>query len=109
MKEDRIKKLNEFLKENPDDPFLIYALALEFMKDNEQKAKLYLDQLLEQHPDYISTYYQAGELYMHMGKTNKAIRIYEKGIQKAKEQKNYHTLKELQEAYNHLLFEDEDD
>ena len=104
---ERIKKLLEYLKEDPDDPFLLYALALEYQKSDNLQAKKYFDQLLHDHPDYLGTYYQAGHFYEKSGKKDKALKIFEKGMAKAEAQNNHHILRELQEAYNNLLFDEE--
>ena len=40
----RIQQLNEFLKEDPNDSFLIYALSLEYAKEN--KKDLAIESLL---------------------------------------------------------------
>ena len=53
----RLDQLNEFLKETPEDPFLKYAIAAEYLKLNdEQEARRRFEQLIDSNPDYVGTY-----------------------------------------------------
>lgn len=106
----RIDQLKEFLKEDPSDTFLIYALALEFIK--AEKPELAIQtflELLENNPEYIATYYQLGKIYESTGETLKASEVYLKGMDLSKNDSNKKTYLELKEAYNLLLDIDEDE
>lgn len=108
MNSERLKQLFNYLEQDPEDSFTIYAIALEYLKEDPVKAKKHLDILLKNHPDYLPTYYQAALLYQSMNEIGKAKIIFEKGIALAHEQNNLMTKRELQNALNELLFEDED-
>ncbi|MDF9797743.1 Tfp pilus assembly protein PilF [Catalinimonas alkaloidigena] len=108
MSQERLQQLFSFLKEDPNDPFNLYAIALEYLKNQDQKALQYFEKLLEQHPDYIATYYHAAQLYVDLGMNKSAEQTYMTGIEKAKSQQNSLALRELQNAYNQYLFEEED-
>ena len=108
MNSERLKQLFNFLEKDPEDSFTIYAIALEYLKENPGKAREYLDILLEKHPDYLPTYYQAGLVYKSMDNNEKAIAIFEKGIALAQKTNNHMTKRELQNALNELLFEEDD-
>jgi len=103
---ERIEMLEKFRKEDPDDPFLIYALATEWMKENTQKSKDYFDKLLKIHPDYLGTYYHAASLYIAFGNRKKAAEIYKNGIELAKRLGEQKTLSELMNAYNEFLYDE---
>lgn len=103
----RIELLRQYLEEQPDDPFNGYALAMEYMKGQPQKALEYLAILLEKHPDYLPTYYHAAALYAAMEQTDKASLLYEQGMELARIQKNQKTHDELQRAYRNMLDEQE--
>lgn len=105
--ESRLKKLLEFYKEDQDDPFTIYAIALEYLTFDREKAKEFFEILLNKHEDYVGTYYHAAQLYIDMGMNEKAKETFEKGIMTSEKQKNYHALKELKSAYQNFLFENE--
>ncbi|MEY4003622.1 MAG: hypothetical protein RIT07_1664 [Bacteroidota bacterium] len=102
----RIAQLMNFLKESPDDPFLNYALATEYVSaGNDQQAESIFQDLLEKHPDYIATYYHLGKLLERKTDKEGAILIYEKGIEKAKKSGERHSLSELQSALLELQYD----
>ncbi len=105
--EERIKQLELFHQEDPNDPFVIYALATEHLVSNKSKSRELFDLLLKDHPDYIGTYYHAAALYAELGEKEKAENIYKEGISKAEKLKDHHALKELKSAYQNFLFEEE--
>ena len=52
----RIERILEFLKVQPNDNFLRHALALEYLKINEdEKAKELFLAILNESPDYIGS------------------------------------------------------
>jgi tetratricopeptide (TPR) repeat protein len=104
--EERINQLMNFIKEDPNDPFLIYALAIEHLKIDKTRSLELFEDLLKNHENYIGTYYHAANLYSEMGNRDQATMIYEKGIETAKKQNEAHALKELQSAYLNFQFED---
>ncbi|MFT6731769.1 MAG: tetratricopeptide (TPR) repeat protein [Glaciecola sp.] len=106
----RIEQLQEFLKEDSNDSFLKYALALEYVRveENETARDCFL-KLIENDKNYVASYYQLGKLYESLNDLEKAIEIYKKGIKIEKNNKNKKTLLELQEAYNMLMEIDEDE
>ncbi len=106
MNIERVKKLEKFKQEDPDDPFIIYALATEWMNSDILKSKAYFDELLSNHPTYLGTYYHAARVYLALDNKNRAIEIYEKGITLAKDTRDHHALSELQTAYNEFLYDD---
>ena len=107
MNSTRLQKLLEYLKEDPNDPFTLYAIATEFVQSSPGKAREYFDQLLLHHPDYLATYYHAAKLYSDLGNAEKAKEIFLKGIEIARVQENSLALRELQNAYNEFLFDQE--
>lgn len=104
----RINMLKKYLEENPDDPFNIYALALEYLDLDVKISKSYFDKLLKNHPDYLPTYYHAANLYLELDNFEEAKKLYNKGILLAEKQGDINTLNELQNALNTLLFEDKE-
>jgi tetratricopeptide (TPR) repeat protein len=98
----RLEQLHEFLKEDPNDPFNIYALALEYSNIDRQKARELFDELLLKHEDYIPAYYHAGNLYLSLTLTEQAIKIFEKGIVQARSTQSFKAMRELQTVYDEL-------
>jgi Tfp pilus assembly protein PilF len=102
---DRLAQLEVFLKEDPDDPFNIYALALEYVKVDVRKARDLFDHLLTVHPNYLPTYYPYANVLIDLRQGDKAEHVFTQGIEIARRTDNQKTLKELTNAYNDWLFE----
>ena len=111
MDTSRLDKLLAFIQNEPEDEFLKYALATEYLRLNDtDKALFYYEDLVNNHADYTGTYYHLGKLYEALGRKDDAIAIYEKGIQITKAKRDMHALSELQGVYMNLKgFEDDDD
>ena len=105
MHAERINQLKKFLEDDPHDPFLLYALATEYLKTDPIRARSFYEQLLKNHPDYVPTYYHAAALYAELGEAKKAENIYQKGIDTARKAGDTHALRELQTAYTNWQFE----
>lgn len=106
----RLQKLLNFLENEPNDPFLKYALATEYLNANElEKAVSYYEDLLINHPDYVGTYYHAGKLYEQLDRKADAISTYLKGMEVARSVKDMHAFSELQGIYNSAMGLDYED
>jgi Tfp pilus assembly protein PilF len=108
MNESRISQLKKFIEESPEDPFVKYALALEYVKIENDEAGSLFDELLADHSDYLPAYYHAAEYYAEKDEIEKARTAYEKGIELSKQQKDIKAQAELQNAYQNFLFEIDD-
>ena len=110
MQSTRLTKLLAFLTTEANDPFILYALATEYntLNDTEQAFYYYL-KLVEEHPEYVGTYYHLGKLYEKHQQPEKAIEIYQLGMQNARQKGNRHAFSELQGAYNHAAGLDYED
>jgi Tfp pilus assembly protein PilF len=97
MSSNRLKILEQFLQEEPHDPFNAYALALEYLSIDRAKAETLFAQLLAQHPDYIPTYYHAGNFFLSAGETERAIEVWRTGLARAKQAGDVKAMRELQE------------
>lgn len=92
----RFSQILEFLKNSPEDPFLIFALAKEYEKmEKWDEAISQYQVLLESHPRYIGTYYHYGSLHKLLGNNTEALDIFNRGINIATDMKEYHALGEL--------------
>lgn len=109
MSQDRLALILEMLENNPADPFLRYAAALEYAKMGlNTEAISYLKSLLKDNPEYLPSYYQLGKLLEERGESELAIAIYRKGKEVAKVQNDGKTLGELSEALMLLDVYDEE-
>lgn len=105
MASDRITQLLEFYQEDPHDPFNLYALALEYLKSDAEKAREHFDRLLNIHAGYLPTYYHAAKLYEARGEKEKAKEVFEKGISLAGKLHDAKAMRELKAAYDELMFD----
>lgn len=100
---ERIEKLKEYLKTNDKDSFLQHALALEYIKIGmDEEARNLFNEILRREPTYIGSYYHLGKLLERIGNNEKAIKIYERGMEEAKKAGDNHSYNELQGAYEDL-------
>lgn len=106
----RIQQIEDFLKETPNDPFLHYALTMEYVKIGDTaKSLLGFENLVEKYPDYVGTYYHFGKFLEKENDSARAQEIYQIGIQVATKMRNMHAKGELMGALNMLLGFDEDE
>jgi tetratricopeptide (TPR) repeat protein len=103
MQNERLHKLNDMLVDNPNDSFLLFALAKEFEKQHEpQKALDTFLQLIETNPDYTGTYLHLGKLYEQLGDTANAETIYRQGVGVCEALNAHHDMSELRTALSFL-------
>lgn len=101
----RIEKILEFLNQQPKDNFLRHALALEYIKIGEDiKARDLFIQILKETPEYIGSYYHLAKILEKLQDRTAAIEWYEKGMAAAKLAKDDHAYRELQGAYEDLMY-----
>ena len=101
----RIEKILEFLNQQPKDNFLRHALALEYIKIGEDvKARDLFIEIVQNSPDYIGSYYHLAKVLEKLQDQPAAIEWYEKGMAAAKLAKDDHSYRELQAAYEDLVF-----
>lgn len=112
MKDSRqkIRDLAASLKENPNDSFIKFALALELLKkDDVSKAKVLFESILKQDPDYLGVYYHLGKLYERTDRPEDAQIMFTDGLKVARQQNDKRTELELLDALESLNIELNDD
>jgi len=102
----RLEQLQQFLQEDPNDPFNIYSLALEYQKTDPRRTAQLFENLVANHHNYLPTYYHFGKLCHELGDRDKALHVLEQGIALAKQQNAAKALRELQSAHQEIVFED---
>jgi tetratricopeptide (TPR) repeat protein len=106
----RLQQLLAFYADDPNDAFTIYALATEYRSTEPLRAMEYYQTLLDEHPDYVGTYYHAGKLLEQLEKPEEAEKVYRRGLQVSRQAGQMHAASELQQALNQVLgldYEDE--
>lgn len=103
MNSERIKSLEQLIKEDPTDPFPLYALALEVAPYSPSRSVNLIESLLANFPDYLPGYYQAALIYLDLQHDDKAIAILAKGIDLAKLTNEMKTLGELKSLLEQVM------
>lgn len=100
---ERIEKLKEFLRQDPDDAFSKHALALEYIKlGDDPAARRLFEEILERDPGYTGSYYHLGRLLERTGETALALGWYRKGMEAARAAGETRAYNELRAAYEEL-------
>lgn len=97
MSEERLQMLQQFLRENPNDAFARYGLAMEYSNRNDLENALgEFESLLRTHPDYAAGYFMAAQMLARVGRTEEAKKYLEGGIGAAARSGNSHAMGEMQ-------------
>lgn len=102
MNTERIKLLEKYIKDEPDNPFNKYALAMEHYESNPDLSLEILRSVLTKHPDYLPTYFKAAHLLWDGEEWDKAEVVFQNGIELATRQANQKALQELTSAYQNF-------
>lgn len=99
---DRLVTLQKYYDEDPSDPFNAYALALELMKHDLERAREMFETVMREHPDYVPAYYHAGKAAEQAGDATRARAIFERGLDVCRKAQNLKTMREIQSAIDQL-------
>src|SRR5258705_10163166 len=96
---ERMKSLEKMLEREPNDLFLLYAIALEHKKAGEfADALKYLGEVLKRDALYCVAYQQAAQVHELAGETEEAKRAYRYGIAAASRKGDLHAREEMESA-----------
>ncbi|MBI4467651.1 MAG: tetratricopeptide repeat protein [Acidobacteria bacterium] len=103
MSKSRMEMLEAFVRQQPNDSFAHYGLALEYATAGRNDDALALFQkLLGFNPNYTAAYYHAGVLLGKLGRVEEARALFERGIEVASRNGDFHTKSELEQALHDL-------
>jgi predicted Zn-dependent protease len=104
MSTDRLAQLQAMLAEEPGDPFLRYAIALEHKRHGRMNEAIGdLEGLLTDRPEHVPSYYQLAVLLVEQGRGQEAITTCEAGSLQALVQGDRKARSELIALRDHLL------
>ena len=96
---DRLTQLLHYHEEDPEDSFIRFALASEYVKlGDDRTARTWFESLRDAVPDYVGTYFHLGKLYERLGEKQQALETYQAGVDIAGEISDFHARSELQSA-----------
>jgi Tfp pilus assembly protein PilF len=100
---ERLKSLFELYKTDPNDSFVAYGIALEYIStDNYDDAEKFLSEIIIKDPDYLPAYMQLAQVKENLNKIDEAKDTYQKGIEVAKMNGELKTASEMEEFLNEL-------
>ncbi len=80
----RVEQIRRLLEQEPNDPFLLYALAHEHAQAGELEESVRLfDQTLSADPTYCYAYYHKARSLMEMGRRDEANESARAGLKRA--------------------------
>lgn len=99
----RRQRLEEFLTAHPGDAFAQYGLAIECANGGDNDAAIgHFEALLAKHPDYVTGYFQLGQLLGRIARTAEARRVLHAGIAAAARIGDQHASAEMSAALAEL-------
>ena len=100
---ERLRQLQQMLQRQPDDPFLLYGMAMEHKKAGDASQALeYLGRVTQKDPNYCYAYYQRGLVHESQGNTEAARRAYREGLDAADRAGDAHARGEIEAALDML-------
>jgi tetratricopeptide (TPR) repeat protein len=94
----RREKIESMLKDDPDDIFLRYSLALEMESAEEWEGSLeILESLARGTPPYVPAFHMAARQLVGRDRIDEARRALREGIEEARQQGNAHAAGEMSE------------
>ena len=100
MQNERLPQLFLMEKTDNQDPMIKYMIALELKKNADLRCEDYFSCLLTDFPDYMATYYIAGEYFYNKEAYERSAEILKKGLEIAQKQENQKAFTEIK----NLLF-----
>ena len=97
MAKTRREQIEEMLATDPNDSFLRYGLAMEYVSARDDEGALQrFGELFAVAPTYVPGYLQAGQALVRLGRTNEAAAMFRDGIAVARQRGDLHALGEME-------------
>lgn len=95
----RIDRIRLMLSEQPQDPFLRYALAQELCNAGDLVAGVQaFEDLRRDNPEYVGLYYQLGLALLQLERPEEADAVFAEGIARADTAGDSHTAQTMRNA-----------
>ncbi len=100
---DRLARLKALVEEKPKDSFGRYGLAMEYVNlGHLEEALAEFRALLSFDPDYVATYFQAGQTLEKLKRQDEARELYRRGMEVAARRGDRKTQNEIEAALSLL-------
>jgi tetratricopeptide (TPR) repeat protein len=94
----RREQIEAMLKDDPEDEFLRYSLAMELEKEGDDEESLSrLQGLMQSSPPYVPAFHMAGQFLLKLGRHDEAKTALRAGIETAHAQGRQHDAGEMAE------------
>jgi tetratricopeptide (TPR) repeat protein len=98
MSGDRKALIESMLKQSPNDTFLLYGLAMEYLKEgNTSEGIARLKHVTDVNPNYPAAFFQLGQVLSQEGEIEEAKDWLERGIVVAEKMGDAHAAGEMQQ------------
>jgi tetratricopeptide (TPR) repeat protein len=99
----RREKIEEMLREDPEDTFLRYSLAMELCSEQQADSALeLLKQLCELQPAYVPAFFRSAQILADQDRIDAARGFLRDGIEHARLQGDLHAAAEMGEMLSDL-------
>jgi predicted Zn-dependent protease len=99
----RRQRLLQMLQENPQDTFLLYAMAMEERAaGDEHTALTQLDRVLAVDSQYVAAYFQKGQILAGLARPVEARQVLQEGISVAGRVGDSHAAAEMSELLSSM-------
>ena len=106
----RLEQIRQMLHEDPGDPFLRYALAMELDSDGQPEASLVLyRELMTLRPPHVPAFFRTGQLLARLRRREEARVVLRQGIAAAAEVGDRHAAQEMADFIDQLEASDDDE
>ena len=103
MATNRLEILKQMVKDDPNNTFARYGLAMEYAKSGEYgEAIKEFRILLQSDENYAAAYFHGGQAYEKLGQVEEARALYERGIEITTRKGDAHTRSEIEAALSLL-------
>lgn len=93
----RQQQIEALLAEDPDDPFLRYGLAMEYVgQHDDATAVRYFRELIAASPDYVPAHQQIGQALARLERVAEARAAFTQGVAVARRAGEQHAADEMQ-------------
>lgn len=92
----RKDQIEELLQDDPENSFLRYGLAMEYVSvGDDAQAVLAFQEVIRRDADYVPAYLQAGRALIRMGRDDEAKEVLRQGISVAQKVGDAHAAGEM--------------